>query len=529
VFLEDIIARNVRHLFAGVKVLSVSPFRVTRNWDLEIDEEEADDLLVEIQQELRRRDRGNAVRLEASSTLDPRFMAMLREVLRLERDDVYTVEGPVYLGDLMAIHTAGDERRELKDEPFSPQIVPPFRDTEDPFALVGERDVLLQHPYESYESVVDFVSRAADDPRVLAIKITLYRAGRDSPFVRALARAAENGKQVTALVELKARFDEEANIRWARALEESGVHVVYGLIGLKTHAKVCLIVRREAQGLRRYVHMATGNYNPATARLYTDLSLFSARPELGDDATALFNLLTGYCEPPTWRRLHVAPLGLREFVISLIRREADHARAGRPARIVAKLNALVDPKVISALYEASQAGVTIDLIVRGICSLRPGLAGVSERIRVLSIVDRFLEHARVVACENGGALEVYLSSADWMPRNFDRRVEVMFPVEHPPMARWVYHEVLGLQLADNVKARVMRADGSYERRRPSEGESPLRSQHHFAESARERARSSLVNPVSPFRLRTTVATATTEVEAPPVLPPPRRKRKRQGV
>jgi polyphosphate kinase len=526
VLLEDIIARHVGALFAGVKIFTVSPFRLTRNWDLEIDEEEAEDLLVEIQQELRRRDRGSAVRLEASITMDPRFIALLQEVLRLETVDVYPIDGPLHLGDLMAVLSAGDERRELRDEPFSPQLVPPFRDTEDPFALVAERDVLLQHPYEGFDSVVDFVSRAADDPKVLAIKITLYRAGRDSPFVRALARAAENGKQVTALVELKARFDEEANIQWARALEESGVHVVYGLIGLKTHAKVCLIVRREASGLKRYVHMATGNYNPTTARLYTDLSLFSSRPELGDDATAFFNLLTGYCEPPVWKRLAVAPLGVRDAVLRLIRREADHARAGRPAKLIAKLNALVDPKVITALYEASQAGVTIELIVRGICCLRPGVPGVSERIRVTSIIDRFLEHSRVVAVENGGAREVYLSSADWMPRNFDRRVEVLFPVEHPPMASWIFNEVLGVQLADNVKARVMRPDGTYERRTPAEGEAPLRSQSRFMESARERARSKLTGPVSPFRLRPNVSVPALSLEHPTQAAPPRRRRKR---
>ncbi len=526
VLLEDIIARHVGSLFAGVKIFSVSPFRVTRNWDLEIDEEEAEDLLDEIQQELRRRDRGSAVRLEVAATIDPRLLALLQEELRLADIDVYPADGPLHLGDLVAVLTAGDERRELRDEPFSPQLVPPLRDIDDPFALLAERDVLLQHPYESFESVVEFVQRAAEDPKVLAIKITLYRAGKDSPFVRALARAAENGKQVTALVELKARFDEEANIQWARALEESGVHVVYGLLGLKTHAKLCLIVRREATGLKRYVHMATGNYNPTTARLYTDISLFSSRPELGDDVTALFNLLTGYCEPPTWKRLAVAPLNLRDTILRLIRREAEHARAGRPARLVAKLNALVDPKVIAALYEASQAGVTIELIVRGICCLRPGVAGVSERIRVVSIVDRFLEHSRVVAVENGGAREVYLSSADWMPRNFDRRVEVLFPVEHPPMASWIYNDVLGVQLADNVKARVMKPDGTYERRAPAEGEAPLRSQVRFMESARERARAVLAGPVSPFRLRPTVSVPALALEHPAQPAPPRRRRKR---
>jgi polyphosphate kinase len=525
VLLEDIIARNVGRLFAGVKIRSVAPFRVTRNWDIEIDEEEAEDLLAAIQQELRRRERGNAVRLEVAASMDPHFLALLEEVLHLTPQDVYTVDGPLHLGDLMAIATLPDDRRELRDEPFTPQVVPPLRDVDDLFALIADRDVLLQHPYESFESVIDFVQRAAEDPKVLAIKMTLYRAGRDSPFVRALARAAENGKQVTALVELKARFDEEANIQWARALEESGVHVVYGVLGLKTHAKVCLIVRRDASGLRRYVHMATGNYNPSTARLYTDLSLFSARPELGDDVTALFNLLTGYCEPPQWKRLGVAPLGLRSFVLKLIQREAEHARAGRPARIVAKLNALVDPTTIAALYEASQAGVTIDLIVRSICCLRPGVPGVSERIRVVSIVDRFLEHARVVAVENGGAREVYLSSADWMPRNFDRRVEVIFPVEHPPMAKWIMEEVLGTQLADNVKACVLRPDGTYERRVPAEGEPLCRSQQHFIDSARERARQSLM-PGPQFRLRPPEPSSSLSLAPPPPRVATRRRKRR---
>jgi polyphosphate kinase len=379
---------------------------------------------------------------------------------------------------------------------------------------------MLHHPYESFESVMEFIARAADDPKVLAIKITLYRAGANSPLVRTLARAAENGKQVTALVELKARFDEEANIKWARALEESGVHVVYGVLGLKTHAKVCLIVRREAAGLRRYVHLSTGNYNPISARLYTDLSFFTARPEIGEDATALFNLLTGYCEPPSWKRLAVAPLNLRERVIELIAREGEHARQGRPARIIAKLNSLVDEKVISALYAASQAGVEIDLIIRGVCCLRPGLAGVSERIRVVSIVDRFLEHARVFALENGGEPEVYLSSADWMPRNFIRRVEVMFPVEDEKIRRWIRNDLLGSQLLDNVKARDMASDGSYRRRTPKAGELPNRTQSVFMDRAKERARAAVWSmPPTPFR--PTPSEALTAAPMPTIPAPPR--------
>jgi polyphosphate kinase len=499
-FLEDVIRRYVGKLFPGVTISSVSPFRMTRNWDLEIDEEEADDLLATIQAELRRRERGSAVRLEVAARMDRRFLAMLRRVLRLEDDDVYAVDGPLHLGDLMSV-VGAEDRKDLRDEPFTPQMVPPFRDAEDLFAVVSERDVLLHHPYESYDSVVDFVSRAAEDPRVLAIKITLYRAGSNSPFVRALARAAELGKQVTALVELKARFDEENNIQWARALEESGVHVVYGVIGLKTHAKVCLIVRREASGLRRYVHLSTGNYNPSSARLYTDLSLFTARPEFGEDVTGFFNLLTGYCVPPVWRSLAVAPMNLRERIIELIARESEHARAGRSARIIAKLNSLVDADVIGALYDASQAGVRVDLVVRGICGLRPGIAGVSERIRVVSLIDRFLEHSRVLWVENGGAPEVYLSSADWMPRNFDRRVEVLFPILAAPLATWVRTTVLETLLADNLKAREMRSDGAYVRRQPAEGEGPVRSQVRFMDAARARARMSALSAApTPFRM-----------------------------
>nr|MBK7066509.1 polyphosphate kinase 1 [Deltaproteobacteria bacterium] len=525
-FLEDVIARNLSLLFPGRKIVSVAPFRVTRNWDLEIDEEEADDLLATIQQELRRRDRGNAVRLEVASDVDPRLLALLRHVLRLDEGDVYAVDGPLHLGDLMSV-ASGDDRPELHDEPFTPQVVPPFRDAEDPFALVSERDVMLHHPYESFESVMDFIARAADDPKVLAIKITLYRAGANSPLVRTLARAAENGKQVTALVELKARFDEEANIKWARALEESGVHVVYGVLGLKTHAKVCLIVRREVPGLRRYVHLSTGNYNPISARLYTDLSFFTARPEIGEDATALFNLLTGYCEPPSWKRLAVAPLNLRERVIELVAREAEHARQGRPARIVAKLNSLVDEKVITALYAASQAGVDVDLIIRGVCSLRPGLPGVSERIRVISIVDRFLEHARVFSMENGGEPEVYLSSADWMPRNFIRRVEVMFPIEDAKIRQWIRNDLLESQLLDNVKARDMASDGSYRKRSPKPNEAPNRTQSKFIERAKVRARASVWSvPPTPFRAMPNEEPALPpmpEIPAPPRVPKHRKK------
>ena len=497
--LEDVIARYAGDLFPGLKVLAVSTFRVTRNWDLDLDEEEAQDLLVAIQQELRRRDRGSAVRMEVSVTMEAGILQLLRKELRLEKDDVYPVAGPVHLGDLMSLYL--DDRPELRDPPVAPQVPPAFRDADDLFAVINERDHVLQHPYDSFEPVIEFVARAAEDPKVLAIKQTLYRAGANSPFVRALAKAADNGKQVTALVELKARFDEENNIQWARTLEESGVHVVYGLIGLKTHAKVCLVVRREASGLKRYVHLSTGNYNVSTARLYTDLSMFTARPEIGEDATALFNLLTGYSAPAQWKRMIVAPLGLHETVLALIHREAEHAKAGRPARIVAKMNSLVDPDVIDALYAASQSRVPIDLVVRGICCLRPGLPGVSENIRVVSVVDRFLEHARISSFENGGNPELYCSSADWMPRNFQRRVEVMWPIEDKQLAEHIRTDILATMLADNQRARVMRSDGTYVRKEAVDGEAPVRSQVKFIEQMRERSRANRLSiPTSPFRL-----------------------------
>ncbi len=425
VLLEDLITMHVGELFPGFRMVSCSAFRVTRNSDLTIDEDEAEDLLKSIQRELRRRDRGHAVRLEIAEDTPPDVQAFLRQALRLEKQDVYSVPGPLHLTDLGTLYSH-DLLRDAKDEPFVPQEAPELRDADDIFRAVAQRDVLLHHPYESFDHVVDFIAQAADDPNVLAIKQTLYRTSADSPIIRALVRAAENGKQVTAVVELKARFDEAPNIAWARMLEEAGVHVVYGLIGFKTHCKMSLVVRREDGRIKRYVHLSTGNYNPSTARLYGDISYITAREDFADDAGALFNLLTGYSSPPAWRRFSVAPVGLDERIIELIERERGF---GKDGRIVAKMNALVDPEVIRALYRASEAGVKIDLLVRGICCLRPGLPTVSENIQVLSVVDRFLEHARIFYFEAGGKREVYLSSADWMPRNFVRRVEVMFPVE----------------------------------------------------------------------------------------------------
>ncbi|WP_438027315.1 polyphosphate kinase 1 [Sorangium sp. So ce233] len=488
VLLEDVIARHVKDFFPSGRLRGTYPFRVTRNWDLEIDEEEGEDLLETIQAELRRRDRGNAVRLEigigeGAGTSVQRLCRALKVDGSLA---VYRVPGPLHIADLMGI-VADDERREYRDEPFSPQVPPLFRDVEDIFAVIREQDVLLHHPYESFDPIAEFVSRAADDPNVLAIKQTLYRTGGDSPILKALARAAESGKQVTAIVELKARFDEASNIQWARTLEQSGVQVIYGLLGLKTHAKALLVVRREKDKLRRYVHLSTGNYNPQTARLYTDIGLFTANREIGEDMTSLFNLLTGYSAPPKWNRLLVAPLGLHEAVLGFIAREAAHARAGRKAEIVAQMNALVDVDVIDALYAASQAGVDIKLAVRGICCLRPGIPGLSERIQVRAIIDRFLEHKRLFRFANGGNEEVYMSSADWMPRNFHRRVELMVPIIEPAIRARV-EDMLNMVTSDTAKTWELASDGSYHKLQVPSGVAPLRSQQRFIELARERVK-----------------------------------------
>ncbi len=485
VAIEELILRHTKLIFPQLRVIGQYAFRVTRNFDLQLDDEEGEDLLHSLQAGLRRRERGNAVRLEVSGTAPQESLNWLCRALEIDPGrDVYMVDGPLFLGD-MTVLSSGDERRDLRDEAFVPQYVPPLRDSDDFFETIGARDVLLHHPYESFEAVIDFLSQAAEDPRVIAIKQTLYRTGGESPLVRALQRAAELGKQVTALVELKARFDEESNISWSRALERSGVNVMYGLLGFKTHAKVLMVVRRERAGLKRYVHLATGNYNQQTARLYEDVSMFTAREDIAEDATAFFNMLTGYSAPARWNRLIVSPLGLHEAVLGLIGREAEHARAGRPAGIVAKLNSLVDADVIAALYAASQAGVQIDLLVRGICCLRPGIEGISDKIRVHTVIDRFLEHARIIHFKNGGADEVFCSSADWMPRNFRRRVEVMFPVLDEGLKQRIIEEILGNMRSDTAKGWLLRSSGHYERAPEREG---LRSQQRFMDLARERAR-----------------------------------------
>ncbi len=490
VLLEDVIARHVHEFFQASRLRGTYPFRVTRNWDLEIDEEEGEDLLQTIQAELRRRDRGNAVRVEIgmSEGVDASVARLCRALHIDPRQDVYRVSGPLHFADLLSM-IDGDPRRELKDERFTPQISGPLRDKEDLFAIIRDRDVLLHHPYDSFDPVVEFINQAADDPDVLAIKQTLYRTGGDSPIVKALARAAENGKQVTAIVELKARFDEASNIRWAHTLEQSGAQVIYGLLGLKTHAKSLLVVRREQGKLRRYVHLSTGNYNPSTARLYTDIGLLTANPEIGADVTSLFNLLTGYSAPPRWHRLVVAPLGLHEAILGLIAREAGHARAGKKASIHAQMNALVDVDVIDALYAASEAGVDIQLRVRGVCCLRPGIPGLSSRIRVHANIDRFLEHARLFRFENAGTPELYISSADWMPRNFHRRVEVLTPILDERMKQRL-EDIREVLFSDVSKTWWLSSDGTYERSPHGPDAPVVRAQQRFMELARERAKKS---------------------------------------
>src|SRR5438876_1536599 len=488
VLLEDVISRHAAQLFPGMPIDGCWAFRVTRNWDLSIDEEEAEDLLVTIEREVRRRDRGSAVRLQINATAEAPVSRFLARALKLGEPDVYHQSRPLAISALLNALTTRPELKHLQDEPFTPAVPAALGDeSTDLLEAIRGGDVLLHHPYESFEPVVAFIESAADDPDVLAIKMTLYRAEQGSPIVRALQRAAENGKQVTALVELKARMDEEANILSARELEQAGVHVVYGLIGFKTHSKLALVVRREGESIRRYVHLGTGNYNSATARSYSDLSLFTAREAFTADATALFNLLTGYSKPSQWRKFLVSPLGLKQAVLQLI---DDETRSGGDGRIVAKMNALADPEVIKALYRASQAGVQIDLLVRGVCALRPGVPKLSERIRVKSVVDRFLEHARIWHFHARGEKKVYLASGDWMPRNFIRRVDVAFPVESALLKERILSEILGTMLADDVKTRALRPDGTYERVRPraqGSGEGPLRSQEHFLALARRAA------------------------------------------
>lgn len=483
---KELIKIHLDRLFPGHQVVGGYPFRVTRNTDIDVTEDEAGDLLEAIEAKLRRRRKAEAVRLEVTSKMPPEVADRLVAKLELTKDDVFICDGPVNLGRLSELVDLED-RSDLKWPAFVPTTPVSFADPDITFEKLRQGDVLLHHPYESFEPVVEFIEASAADPAVLAIKMTLYRTSGDSPVVRALMAAAEAGKQVTVLVELKARFDEENNIRWARALEEQGVHVVYGLVGLKTHCKVILVVRRESEGVRRYCHLGTGNYNPNTARVYTDLGLFTTNEDLGRDVSDLFNLLTGYAQPGSMRKLLVAPFALHEQTIVKIRRETANARAGKPARVIAKMNALVDRAVIDALYEASCAGVKVDLIVRGICCLRPGMPGLSENITVRSIVDRFLEHSRIFVFENGGEREVYLGSADWMPRNFFGRIEAVFPVQNPAIRDRIVDELLSIYLKDDVRARILQSDGAWIRSRPPAGVDGTRAQFELLKLARARA------------------------------------------
>jgi polyphosphate kinase len=459
VLLEEVIAAQIETLFPGMRVLECQPFRITRDADIEIEEDEAGDLLKSVEQQLRQRRFGFGVRLEVAAGMSEQMVALLKKSLELIEQDVYAVDGMLNIPDLMALYKL--DLPKLKDKPFTPVTPVALKTSESIFDAIRHQDILLHHPYDSFAPVAEFVRTAATDPHVLAIKQTLYRVSQDSPIVQALIEAAERGKQVAVLVELKARFDEENNIQWARRLEQAGVHVVYGLVGLKTHSKVALVVRQENNVLRRYVHLSTGNYNPITARIYTDLGLFTCDPDFGADASDLFNFLTGYSRQSNYRKLLVAPINLRDRFIELIRREAAHYEAGRPAGITAKFNSLTDTSLIEELYAAARVGVPIDLLVRGICCLRPGLEGQSETIRVGSIVGRFLEHSRAYRFLNGGEEEIYIGSADWMSRNLDRRVEVIFPLRDERIRDRVRREVLEVPLADHVKMRWLQAGGNY--------------------------------------------------------------------
>lgn len=513
--LDAIIRLHMPELFPGMQIEHDTVFRVTRNSDFEIDDDEVEDLLKTIEEEVRRRRRGAAVRLQIESDAPAEVEQFLMIALDLDPTDVYRHPGLLDLTGLFQIHGLPGYPH-LRDPQFVPQLVPEFVQATNLWTAIRNRDILLHHPYESFSHVVDFIDAAANDERVLAVKLTLYRTSSDSPVVRALQRAADNGKQVTAVIELKARLDEERNIVWARELEKAGVHVVFGFIGLKTHCKVALVVRREDDGIRRYVHLATGNYNPQTARLYTDLGYFTCNADFCEDVSALFNYLTGYCELPQWRKLIVAPSRLQAFMIEKIGRETALQRGGKEGRIFAKINGVLEPAIVQALYEASQAGVRIDLICRGICSLRPNVPGISDNVRVISIVDRFLEHSRIFYFGNDGDPDVYIGSADWMDRNLSRRVEVVFPIEPPELKQRLIREILATSFADNTKARLLLPDGRYERIKPADNQMRVRSQERFLEMAVQNAVRPLVDntpPPIPF------------VEEHPA--PARRHRKRQ--
>lgn len=481
ILMEQIIERNISELFLSYDIICAHPYRIMRNADLTIEEDEAEDLLKEIQKQIKKRQWGEAIRLEVEDGMEASLLKVLKKELHIKSDDIYKINGPLDLTFLMKMY--GMEGFDhLRASKHIPAAVPGLHGDYNIFDEIAKGDILLHHPYQSFDPVVQLVKKAAVDPQVLAIKQTLYRVSGNSPIIAALAQAAENGKQVSVLVELKARFDEENNIVWAKMLEKAGCHVIYGLVGLKTHSKITLVVRLEEEGIRRYVHLGTGNYNDATAKLYTDIGLLTCAQSIGEDATAVFNMLSGYSEPLHWNKLCLAPIWLREKFLELIVRERDHALAGKEAKIVAKMNSLCDREIIDALYDAGRAGVKIELIVRGICCLRTGIAGISENITVRSIVGTFLEHSRIYYFWNDGKEEVYCASADWMPRNLDRRVEILFPIEHDTLKERVI-EILKIMLSDNTKAQIMQPDGTYERidRR---GKVLLCAQDYFANEAK---------------------------------------------
>ena len=475
VFLADLVRAHIPELYRGYEILGTAAFRITRNSDLYLDEEEADDLLLAIEDELKRRRKGDTVRLEIDAAAPKQIERRLRAIYHLSEKQVYRVNGPVNLNRLMMLYGA-TRRPDLKDAPYHPAEYPFTEDLDQLFAEIRQRDILLHHPYDSFQPVIQFVQSAARDPDVLAIKQTLYRTTEDSPIMDALLKAAEAGKEVTVIVELKARFDEASNIRWARQLQDAGVYVAYGVVGLKTHCKLSMLVRREAGGLRRYAHIGTGNYNATTARVYTDLGLMTAREDITSDVAEVFNLLTTQSDHPEVKKLLVAPFNMMDSILAKIDREIEHARAGRPARIVCKMNSLQDVKVVKALYRASQSGVEVDLIVRGICSIRPGIPGISDRIRVRSIVGRYLEHSRIYMFENGSKPEIYTGSADWMPRNLRRRVEILCPIEDPVLIRRIQSRILSPCMADNIKARELLPDGDHRGVEASNGRTAISSQ-----------------------------------------------------
>ena len=481
ILLEQIIEKNIGKLFVNYEIESVFPYRIMRNADLSIEEDEAADLLIEIERQLKKRQWGQAIRLEVEAGMDKRLLKKLRQELKIKEEDIFKINGPLDLTFLMKL-SGLEGYDKLRTPKYTPQPAKWLNGEDHLFDQIRDHDVLLHHPYETFDPVVDFVKQASKDPNVLAIKQTLYRVSSHSPIIASLAAAAENGKQVTVLVELKARFDEENNIIWARKLEQAGCHVIYGLVGLKTHSKITLVVRKEEDGIRRYVHLGTGNYNDSTAKLYTDMGLLTCRKAIGEDATAVFNMLSGYSEPAFWNKLAIAPIRLRDRFTQLINREKEFAKKGKKAFIRAKMNSLCDAGIISSLYEAAAAGVKIELVVRGICCLKTGMPGISENITVRSIVGDFLEHSRIFHFHNNGFEEVYMGSADWMPRNLDKRVEILFPVEDDALKAEVIH-ILDIQLADNEKARILQKNGTY-RRAAKGGHAKLNSQKYFCEEAK---------------------------------------------